>query len=37
LNHSTSTDPPETFFRHAAELAPQVEVRILEPGAALTF
>ena len=37
LNRSTSADPPETFRRHAAELAPEVEVRILEPGAALTF
>ena len=36
-NESTSADPPEAFFRHAAELAPRVEVRILEPGAALTF
>ena len=36
-NQSTSTDPPEAFLRHAAELAPQVEVRILAPGAALTF
>jgi L-ascorbate metabolism protein UlaG (beta-lactamase superfamily) len=24
--------PPLTFARHAAELAPQVEVKILEPG-----
>ena len=37
LNRSTSADPPEAFRRHAAELAPEVEVRILEPGAALTF
>jgi L-ascorbate metabolism protein UlaG (beta-lactamase superfamily) len=36
-NQSTSADPPEAFLRHAAELAPQVEVRILEPGSALTF
>ena len=36
-NQSTSADPPEAFLRHAAELAPQVEVRILAPGAALTF
>jgi L-ascorbate metabolism protein UlaG (beta-lactamase superfamily) len=36
-NESTSADPPEAFLRHAAELAPRVEVRILEPGAALTF
>jgi L-ascorbate metabolism protein UlaG (beta-lactamase superfamily) len=32
-----SADPPESFRRHAAELAPEVEVRILEPGEALTF
>jgi L-ascorbate metabolism protein UlaG (beta-lactamase superfamily) len=37
LNRSTSVDPPEAFRRHAAELAPEVEVRILDPGAALTF
>jgi L-ascorbate metabolism protein UlaG (beta-lactamase superfamily) len=37
LNRSVSADPPEAFRRHAAELAPRVEVRILEPGAALTF
>ena len=37
LNRSTSTDPPEAFRRHAAEVAPEVEVRILEPGAALTL
>jgi L-ascorbate metabolism protein UlaG (beta-lactamase superfamily) len=36
-NERTSADPPEAFLRHAAELAPRVEVRILEPGAALTF
>ena len=36
-NQSTSADPPEAFLRHAAELAPQVEIRILAPGAALTF
>jgi L-ascorbate metabolism protein UlaG (beta-lactamase superfamily) len=36
-NQNTSADPPEAFLRHAAELAPQVEVRILAPGAALTF
>jgi L-ascorbate metabolism protein UlaG (beta-lactamase superfamily) len=36
-NQSTSTDPPEAFLRHATELAPEVEVRILEPGSALTF
>ena len=37
VNRSTSADPPEAFRRHAAELAPEVEVRILDPGAALTF
>ena len=36
-NQNTSTDPPEAFLRHAAELAPSVDVRILEPGSALTF
>jgi L-ascorbate metabolism protein UlaG (beta-lactamase superfamily) len=33
----TSAEPPEAFRRHAAELAPHVDVRVLEPGAALTF
>jgi L-ascorbate metabolism protein UlaG (beta-lactamase superfamily) len=37
LNRSTSADPPEAFRRYAAELAPEVEIRILDPGAALTF
>jgi L-ascorbate metabolism protein UlaG (beta-lactamase superfamily) len=37
LNRSASADPPNAFRRHAAELAPRVDVRILEPGAALTF
>jgi L-ascorbate metabolism protein UlaG (beta-lactamase superfamily) len=37
LNRRTSSDPPEAFRRHAAELAPDVAVRILEPGASLTF
>jgi L-ascorbate metabolism protein UlaG (beta-lactamase superfamily) len=37
LNRSTSADPPEAFRRYAAELAPEVEVRILDPGTALTF
>jgi L-ascorbate metabolism protein UlaG (beta-lactamase superfamily) len=37
LHRDVSADPPEAFRRHAAELAPQVEVRIVEPGAALTF
>ena len=25
-------DPPQAFRRHAAELAPEVEVRVLSPG-----
>jgi L-ascorbate metabolism protein UlaG (beta-lactamase superfamily) len=37
FHRSTSAPPPEAFRRHAAELAPQVDVRVLEPGAALTF
>ena len=37
LRRITSVDPPEAFRRQAAELAPDVDVRILEPGAALTF
>ena len=37
LNRSTSVDPPEAFRLHAAELAPEVEVRVLDPGEALTF
>jgi L-ascorbate metabolism protein UlaG (beta-lactamase superfamily) len=37
LNRTTSSDPPEAFRRHAAELAPEVEVRVLQPGAALSF
>jgi L-ascorbate metabolism protein UlaG (beta-lactamase superfamily) len=37
LNRATSEDPPEAFRRHAAELAPDVDVRILDPGTALTF
>lgn len=36
-NQGTSTDPPQAFLRHAIELAPSVDVRILEPGSALTF
>jgi len=36
-NQNTSADPPEAFLQHAAELAPRVDVRILEPGSALTF
>ena len=37
LNRSASVDAPEAFRRHAAEIAPDVEVRILDPGMALTF
>ena len=37
LHRSTSAEPPEAFRRHAAELAPEVEVRILDPGTALTI
>ena len=37
LHRDTSSDPPEAFLRHAAELAPEVEVRILDPGTALEF
>jgi L-ascorbate metabolism protein UlaG (beta-lactamase superfamily) len=33
----TSSDPPEEFRRHAAELAPGVDVRVIEPGEELTF
>jgi L-ascorbate metabolism protein UlaG (beta-lactamase superfamily) len=29
------TEPPHAFARHAARLAPEVQVRILEPGATL--
>jgi L-ascorbate metabolism protein UlaG (beta-lactamase superfamily) len=32
-----STDPPESFRRLAAERTPEVEVRVLAPGAATTF
>jgi L-ascorbate metabolism protein UlaG (beta-lactamase superfamily) len=37
LNRSTSVDPPAAFRQHAAELAPEVEITILNPGAALTL
>jgi L-ascorbate metabolism protein UlaG (beta-lactamase superfamily) len=37
FRRSTSAEPPEAFRRRAAELAPEVDVRILQPGAALTF
>ena len=30
-------EPPEAFRRHVAELAPGVEVRIVQPGSALTI
>jgi L-ascorbate metabolism protein UlaG (beta-lactamase superfamily) len=31
------TEPPREFARHAARLAPEAEVRILEPGASLAL
>jgi L-ascorbate metabolism protein UlaG (beta-lactamase superfamily) len=34
---AASAEPPEEFRRHAAELAPGVEVRIVEPGGELAF
>ena len=34
---AASADPPEEFRQHAAELAPGVEVRILEPGETLAL
>jgi L-ascorbate metabolism protein UlaG (beta-lactamase superfamily) len=34
---AASAEPPEEFRRHAAELAPGVEVRILEPGGELAL
>lgn len=33
LRSAPDPEPPRAFARHAAELAPEVEVRILEPGA----
>jgi L-ascorbate metabolism protein UlaG (beta-lactamase superfamily) len=30
--HSRLSDPPHEFARHASELAPGVDVRILQPG-----
>ena len=30
--HPLLSDPPHEFARHAAELAPEVEVRVLRPG-----
>ena len=35
FGRSPDTDPPHAFVRHAAELAPDVDVRILEPGQSL--
>ena len=37
VNQRTSVDPPEAFRQHAAELAPEVEITILNPGEALTL
>jgi len=37
VNQRTSVDPPEAFRKHAAELAPEVEITILNPGEALTL
>jgi L-ascorbate metabolism protein UlaG (beta-lactamase superfamily) len=37
FHRATSEDPPEAFRRHAAEVAPEVEVRILAHGTALTL
>jgi L-ascorbate metabolism protein UlaG (beta-lactamase superfamily) len=37
FHRRTSAEPPEAFRRHGTELAPHVDVRVLEPGAALTF
>ena len=37
LGRRTSGDPPEAFLQHSAEVAPEVEVRILAPGEALTL
>ena len=35
LSGDRLTEPPREFARHAARLAPEVEVRILEPGATM--
>ena len=35
--HSVLADPPQEFARHAAELAPEVDVRVLAPGEALNL
>ena len=37
LGQPAPGEPPLEFRRHAAELAPGVEVRVLEPGEALVF
>jgi L-ascorbate metabolism protein UlaG (beta-lactamase superfamily) len=37
LNPSFLFDPPHAFARHAARLAPEVEVHILEPGNAVVY
>jgi L-ascorbate metabolism protein UlaG (beta-lactamase superfamily) len=35
--HRVLADPPQEFARHAAELAPDVDVRLLAPGEALNL
>jgi L-ascorbate metabolism protein UlaG (beta-lactamase superfamily) len=37
LHRPTSDEPPEAFRRHVAELAPDVEVRVVPPGGELVF
>jgi L-ascorbate metabolism protein UlaG (beta-lactamase superfamily) len=37
IHRTASAEPPEAFRRHVAELAPDVAVTILEPGADLSF
>jgi L-ascorbate metabolism protein UlaG (beta-lactamase superfamily) len=37
LHRPTSDEPPEAFRRHVAELAPDVEVRVIPPGGELAF
>jgi L-ascorbate metabolism protein UlaG (beta-lactamase superfamily) len=37
LNPGFLFDPPHTFARHAARLAPEVKVHILEPGNAVVY
>lgn len=34
---AASSDPPEAFRRHVAELAPDVDVQVVVPGAGLAF